>query len=180
MAPSLGFHSISVPAPCHLLPPRAFRHRIKPVHCGPRVRIVSVGKTKEKWLEQAIDEYIKRLRPTLALECQWVRDDAALEAAWTRTLDSTERCIVLDERGPMCDSQQFTSIFFKQLEEGGSRLSFFIGGAEGLPPAIKATPKAGQLSLSRLTMTHQMVRLLLVEQVYRASEIRRGSKYHKD
>jgi hypothetical protein len=50
--------------------------------CGPRVQVISVGKTKEKWLESAIEEYTKRLRPTMKLEYNWVRDDAALEDKW--------------------------------------------------------------------------------------------------
>ena len=58
-------------------------------------------------------------------------------------------------------------------------MSFFIGGAEGLPPELKADRKR-LLSLGSLTLTHQMARLILVEQVYRATEIRRGSGYHKD
>ena len=68
---------------------------------------------------------------------------------------------------------------FDALEAGGSRVTFIIGGADGLPPALKADP-GRLLSLSRLTFTHQMARLLLIEQIYRATEIRRGSGYHKD
>ena len=63
------------------------------------------------------------------------------------------------------------------FEEGGSRVSFIIGGAEGLPPSLKASSEL--LSLSRMTLTHQMARLFLAEQIYRAAEIRRGSPYHK-
>ena len=68
------------------------------------------------------------------------------------------------------------------MEEGGSRVTFIIGGADGLPPALKqaAGQQASLISLGRLTYTHQMARLLLAEQIYRATEIRRGSGYHKD
>ena len=98
-----------------------------------------------------------------------------------RRARENEPCIVLDERGSLCDSRQFASLLFKKIEEGGSRVTFVIGCAEGLPSAMKAdTAQEPLLSLSRLTFTHQMARLLLVEQVYRASEIRRGSKYHND
>ena len=63
------------------------------------------------------------------------------------------------------------------MERGGSRLSFIIGGAEGLPAEVRAD--ATLVSLSRLTFTHQMARLVLAEQIYRATEIRKGSGYHK-
>jgi 23S rRNA (pseudouridine1915-N3)-methyltransferase len=146
------------------------------ISCGPRVTIYSVGKTKETWLQSAIELYRKRLRTTVEVDCVWVRDDSALEE---KVAKCTEACIILDERGHQCTSVEFTKRLYDGLEDGGSRLSFFIGGADGLPPALKADPKR-LLSLSKLTFTHQMARLLLVEQIYRATEIRKGSGYHKD
>lgn len=80
------------------------------------------------------------------------------------------------------NSQAFSEFVFSKLEEGGSRLTFVIGGAEGLPPGLKNKPPQGgaKLSLSNMTFTHLWARALLAEQIYRASEIRRGSKYHKE
>ena len=150
--------------------------RVGPAICGPRATIYSVGKTKEDWLVEAISLYTQRLRSVLEVECVWVRDDAALEAQVAKASGS---CIILDERGPLCSSVEFTSKLFDALEVGGSRVSFFIGGADGLPPALKAD-RTKLLSLSKLTFTHQMARLLLVEQIYRATEIRKGTGYHKD
>jgi 23S rRNA (pseudouridine1915-N3)-methyltransferase len=68
---------------------------------------------------------------------------------------------------------------YEWLDRGGSRLSFVIGGAEGLPSELKNTQKLSLLSLSALTFTHQFARIILMEQIYRASEIRKGSAYHK-
>jgi 23S rRNA (pseudouridine1915-N3)-methyltransferase len=144
--------------------------------CGPRVTIYSVGKTKEKWLQSAIDLYTSRLRSVLEVDCVWVRDDQALAAQAAKAKGS---CIVLDERGQLCTSVEFSSRLFEALEAGGSRVSFFIGGADGLPPSLKAD-HSRLVSLSKLTFTHQMARLLLVEQIYRATEIAKGSGYHKD
>jgi len=142
-----------------------------------RVVILSVGKTKEDWLNTAVDEYVKRLRASsVELECMWVKDDAALSA---RAAEQPGSLIVLDERGALYTSEAFSHVMYELLEEGGSRLTFVIGGADGLPPDLRATPAKRQMSLSRMTLTHQMARLLLAEQVYRASEIRRGSKYHR-
>ena len=117
----------------------------------------------------------------MALDCQWVRDDAALEASWRKAREN-EPCIVLDERGYTYNSVEFSELLYEKMEEGGSRVSFFIGGAECLPPALKeaSSKKQPLFSLGRLTYTHQMARLLLSEQIYRATEIRRGSGYHKD
>lgn len=141
--------------------------------------MISVGKTKEKWLEEAIEIYVTRLRSSLAIEFQWVRDDAALENSWNK-IQETETCILLDERGKQYNSIDFSTMLYKKLEEGGSRVTFIIGGAEGLPPSLKNSGTNDLFSLGKLTYTHQMARLLLTEQIYRASEIRRGSGYHKD
>jgi 23S rRNA (pseudouridine1915-N3)-methyltransferase len=143
---------------------------------GLRVKIVSVGKTKEKWLQSAVDLYVQRLRSVVEIDCVWVRDDDALVSAVAKC---NEPAIILDERGSQSTSVEFATRMYAGLEEGGSRLTFFIGGAEGLPAELKADRKR-LLSLSRLTFTHQMARLLLVEQIYRATEIRKGSGYHKD
>ena len=151
--------------------------RSRAITCGLRVKIVSVGKTKEDWLNAAINLYEARLKNVIELEFQWVKDDAALLAAVGKC--QTEM-IILDERGSTCTSTQFASRLYDGLDTGGSRLTFFIGGAEGLPAELKATQRQRLLSLSQLTFTHQMARLLLVEQIYRATEIRKGSGYHKD
>lgn len=80
------------------------------------------------------------------------------------------------------NSPAFSEFVFSKLEEGGSRLTFVVGGAEGLPPGLKSKPPQGgaKLSLSSMTFTHLWARAILAEQIYRASEIRRGSKYHKE
>lgn len=138
-----------------------------------KLRILSVGKTKETWLEEALDEYIKRLSPTLSIEYVWAKTDEQLI-----TLANKEHTLIcLDNEGKMMDSKTFSSFIIKKFEEGGSRLAIIIGGAEGLPPILKQHPLL--ISLSPMTFTHQLVRLILVEQIYRAFEISRGSQYHK-
>jgi 23S rRNA (pseudouridine1915-N3)-methyltransferase len=145
---------------------------------GLRVRVVSVGKAArdEDWVQSAINLYLTRLRTVLQVECVWVRDDTALASAVSKC---TEPAIILDERGSQSTSVEFAKRMYDSLEEGGSRLSFFIGGADGLPAELKAD-RGRLISLSKLTFTHQMARLLLVEQIYRATEIQKGSGYHKD
>lgn len=138
-----------------------------------KVKILSVGKTKEKWLEEAMQEYSKRLKSIILFEFVWVSTTHALIAM----AEKEPLVIALDPQGSEHTSESFCHFFYQKIEEGGSRLTFVIGENEGLPKAFRQ--KNTLISLSKLTFTHQMTRLILVEQIYRASEIRRGSSYHK-
>lgn len=137
-----------------------------------KLKLISVGKTKEEWLDAAIDEYTKRLKPVMAIEFLWVKNDEQLIAA----VEKESGVVCLDAAGKQMTSEQFANFIGKSFEDNGSRLTLVIGGAEGLPPKLKNYPL---ISLSLMTMTHQIVRLVLMEQMYRAFEILKGSKYHK-
>ena len=136
-----------------------------------KVKILSQGRCKEKWLADALGEYEKRL--TGRLEMEWILTDELITVCLKEPF-----LIALDPRGVLLTSEAFSQKFEKLLIQGGSRLSFVIGGAEGLPADILQKSK-WKWSLSPLTFTHQIVRLLLVEQIYRALEIQKGSHYHK-
>jgi 23S rRNA (pseudouridine1915-N3)-methyltransferase len=138
-----------------------------------KLRIYSVGKTKEDWLESAIAEYMKRLQQVAPIEFILAKNDDQLVSL----VEKEEAIICLDPEGQMMDSEKFSSFLIKQLETNGSRLAFVIGGPEGLPAALKK--KYPLLSFSPMTFTHQIIRLILVEQIYRAMEINKGSRYHK-
>jgi 23S rRNA (pseudouridine1915-N3)-methyltransferase len=137
-----------------------------------KIKIISVGKTKEKWLEEAIDEYIKRLKHLLSFEFLWAKNDEQL----IQFTQKESNLICLDAKGTEMNSLTFSNFFHEKLEENGSRLTLVIGGADGLPSVLK---KQTLISLSQLTMTHQIIRLVLIEQIYRAFEIAKGSPYHK-
>jgi 23S rRNA (pseudouridine1915-N3)-methyltransferase len=138
-----------------------------------KLKIISVGKTKETWLNDAIDEYKKRLSPVLQIEFILAKNDANL----IEQLKNESQFVCLDSTGDMFTSEQFSKFVQDQFISNGSRLTLVIGGPEGLPNEIKK--KSPLISLSLMTMTHQMVRLILLEQIYRAFEIAKGSKYHK-
>lgn len=138
-----------------------------------KIRIISPGKLKDTWLEEAIQEYLKRMTPYAAIELVWTKD----EKSFSKLIQSEKNLIYLDPKGKEMTSEQFTAYFFKQVELGGSSLSFAIGGPDGFPKGI--TEGKALLSLSKMTFTHQMSRLLLVEQLFRAFEIQRGSDYHR-
>ncbi len=139
-----------------------------------QIKIFTIGKTKEQWLEEALEEYTQRLKSVLRIEWHLVKDDAQL----LRLLEKEKSFIGLDPQGELLESVPFSKQLFRLLAEGGSRLSFVIGGSDGIPPPIKARAKK-LLSLSPLTFTHQLTRLVLLEQIYRAFEIEKGSAYHK-
>jgi 23S rRNA (pseudouridine1915-N3)-methyltransferase len=138
-----------------------------------KIKLLSIGKIKESWLEEAIQEYQKRLQSQVSFEFVWAKDDRHL-------MDLAKKegsLICLDPAGTLFTSEKFAQFMRTQWETAGSRLTIIIGGAEGIPQELK---RLGVLiSLSPLTFTHQMTRLILVEQIYRATEILKGSGYHK-
>lgn len=138
-----------------------------------RLKILSVGKTKESWLEEAIALYERRLKPHMTIEWIWAKNDDQLQ-----TLALQEPLLLcLDPEGLQMTSEAFSSYLEKQWALGGARLAFVIGGAEGLPPKLKEHSKL--ISLSKMTFTHQMTRLILIEQIYRAYDLSKGGPYHK-
>lgn len=158
-----------------------------------KIKIVTVGKLKEKYLKDGIAEYSKRLSRFANLEMIELADEKTpdrasdsenqkiLELEGTRILSKIgdrDFVIVLAIEGKSLSSEEFS----KQLEQapinGFSTLTFVIGGSLGLSPQVK---KRANLSISfgRLTLPHQLMRLVLVEQIYRAFTIQQGSPYHK-
>jgi 23S rRNA (pseudouridine1915-N3)-methyltransferase len=137
-----------------------------------KLKILSVGKNKEAWLDLAIEEYIKRLSQIIQFEFVWAKNDEELVAL----VKKEPMAICLDAAGKPMTSEHFADFLHAKVQEAHSRLAFVIGGAEGLPPALKQYPL---MSLSPLTFTHQMARIILIEQIYRAFEIAKGTKYHK-
>jgi len=138
-----------------------------------KIKILTIGKTKENWLEEALEEYYKRLKSTAQIELVFAKDNTQLLSM----VEKNDSIVALDASGEPMDSVSFSRFLLEKLEKGGSRLTFVVGGAEGLSAAIKKSHPL--ISLSPLTFTHQIVRLILVEQIYRAFEIEKGSKYHK-
>jgi len=139
-----------------------------------RMRILAVGKVRKGWVAEGVALYRKRLP---GLELLELRDGGrAREAeAIVAELHPGERLVALCEEG-----QTYTSEGLAQALEGSGseRLAFVIGGADGLDPAIKARAQ-WRLSLSPLTFPHELARLLLLEQLYRALSIQQGGPYHR-
>lgn len=139
-----------------------------------KIKIYSVGKTKEEWLQTALGEYARRLQPTLSFEWILAKTDEQLK----QFLEKEENFICLDPLGKQFTSEEFSTFLLRSFRDYHARLVFVIGGAEGIPASIKDRGK-NSISLSKMTLTHQITRLILIEQIYRALEIDKGSSYHK-
>jgi 23S rRNA (pseudouridine1915-N3)-methyltransferase len=136
-----------------------------------KIYLYSVGKSKESWLEDALELYQKRLSSQIKLHFIWAKNSNQL----VKLLEDKKNILCLDPKGKMMTSEEFSIYLFKSLEQGGSQLHLVIGAALGLPDELKDFP---QISLSKMVFTHQMTRLILTEQIYRALAIQQGSPYH--
>ena len=133
---------------------------------GLKIKIFSPGKTKEPWLQDALAEYEKRLTGSIAIE--WDHQNFRGEGSY----------ICLDPNGIQQTSPDFSDFLYREFEKQGSRLTFVIGSPSGLPSNI-VHRASHSISFSKMTFTHQHIRLLLLEQIYRAFQIHKGTHYHK-
>jgi 23S rRNA (pseudouridine1915-N3)-methyltransferase len=139
-----------------------------------KVTIICVGKTKEKWLIEAINEYEKRLTNIIKFNWIYAKDNDQLLSYCQKS----NGYICLDIKAKMYSSKSFSDKVYQLFEQMGSRLTFIIGADEGLNKKILSQAKLS-MSLSPLTFTHQMTRLILSEQIYRSYKIKQGKSYHK-
>jgi 23S rRNA (pseudouridine1915-N3)-methyltransferase len=161
--------------------------------CEVKIRIVGRKNGSEPWIEDGYKMYETRLRPsTVDLITIWHKNNDELVNNVLSEAEKGHTIILLDPLGKKMTSEVFSESMYKWLEIGGSRLTFVIGGADGLPQDLRFDFNGGikynsnssgsrfqMISLSDLTFTHQFARTLLAEQIYRATEIRKGSGYHK-
>lgn len=153
-----------------------------------RLIILAPGKVRETWLQAGIDEYVKRLSRYCQVELRIVEDvpdtwptAKALEEESRRILSKIKPLsfvVALDLKGIQPDSIGLARLLPDWLAQGGSEVVFVIGGSNGLAATVLERAQV-RLCLSNLTMTHQMTRLLLLEQCYRAFKINANEKYHK-
>jgi 23S rRNA (pseudouridine1915-N3)-methyltransferase len=157
------------------------------------ISIVTVGKLKEKYLKQGIEEYLKRLNSYAKIENIEVADEKAPEELSEVEMEQVkdkegERIltkinqdtyvIALAINGKQKSSEELADTLDKLATYGKSKVAFIIGGSLGLSnEVIKRADE--QLSFSKMTFPHQLMRLILVEQIYRAYRINRGEPYHK-
>ena len=157
-----------------------------------KIRIVAAGRLKEKYLREGVAEYEKRLAPFASVELLETREEYMPEnpseaqrqqalakegERLLRLVPEKSFLIVLDVKGKLLSSEALAKELAGLALQGRSDLTFLIGGAFGLSPAVRERADL-RISFSPMTFTHQMVRLLLYGQIYRAFKINRGEKYH--
>lgn len=157
-----------------------------------RISIVCVGKIKEKYFSSAIDEYLKRLSKYVNLEIIEVSDEKAPETLsiaqeeivkeqeGKRILKNIKEgfVIALAINGKMFSSEDFTAFISDKMVRGISHIYFIIGGSLGLHnEVIKRADYL--LSFSKMTFPHQLMRVILLEQIYRTQKIMKNEPYHK-
>tara|TARA_Y100001968_G_scaffold333713_2_gene398620 strand:- start:152 stop:589 length:438 start_codon:yes stop_codon:yes gene_type:complete len=139
-----------------------------------RYRIIAVGKIKKAWIQQGVNAYLKRLPGLTVTE---IRDSNPEKEALNviSSLKKGEILVVLSEEFPTLCSVQFSN---KLNEFSNQRLAFVIGGSSGISAKLKSIAD-WSLGLSSLTFPHEIARLLLIEQLYRAQSIHTNSPYHR-
>ncbi len=137
------------------------------------VKIVCVGTLRESYLRDAVKEYEKRLGAYCKLSTLELKNDSALPSA----LADKSYKIALCVEGKELSSPELSRLVESASVEGQGGITFVIGGADGLPESVKAMC-AYRLSFSKMTFPHQLMRVILLEQVYRALNIQNGGHYH--
>lgn len=142
-----------------------------------KIRILWVGKTKEPFVREGMEKYLRRLRPfadvaTVEIKETKEKGGRGIEEEGERIMKQSASYILLDERG-----RELTSPELASMLEGRAEVDFVLGGPYGVSEAVRGRA-AETIALSRMTLTHEMARLLLLEQLYRAVTILKGGGYH--
>ena len=137
-------------------------------------KIIAIGKIRKKWIQDGIEMYLKRLP---GLEVKEIKDSTQAKEEHTikEIISKNEFLVTLNENGQSFTSKQLAT---KLLTSHNQNITFVIGGASGLTSSLNNLA-SWQLSLSPLTFPHEIARLLLIEQLYRAKTITQGGPYHK-
>ena len=155
-----------------------------------KIKIIALGKIKEKFLKEGIDEFLKRLTPYASLEIVElnpidIKDENLVQKALDEEgvnilshIKDNSFVITTEIKGKQLSSEEFASKINEISMSGISELVFVIGSSCGLSNNVSQRADF-KLSMSKMTFLHQFARLLLVEQIYRAFKILKGEKYHK-
>lgn len=155
-----------------------------------KIKVIAVGKLREKHFRKAANVYLERLGRTLKVEEVEVREarkDERRGAAGAVAAEAESLLgavpphgviVAMDERGDAMSSQALADFVQDQMVYGGQDICFLIGGALGLDPSVRRAARK-VLRLSQMTLPHELARVVLIEQIYRAMTIIRGEPYHK-
>ena len=139
------------------------------------IKIVCFGKIKERHIQEGINEFLKRLRPFCKINLIEVKDSVKEETIKLQKYLG-HQTFIMDETGMQISSEEFADLIKKSAQEN-KEIIFIIGGPDGISQEMKSKSKS--ISLSRMTFTHDMARLFLIEQIYRSHMIINNRKYHR-
>ncbi|MDH4164055.1 MAG: 23S rRNA (pseudouridine(1915)-N(3))-methyltransferase RlmH [Nitrospirota bacterium] len=154
-----------------------------------KVRVLCMGKTHEQFIKDGIDKYLRYLKPYADAEFLELREEKIQDLKdaprvrqreaekIAKALPAAAHVVALDERGREFTSHEFAEFLNKVMESGTREMVFVIGGAMGLDESVTRNART-VIALSRWTFTHEMARLVLLEQLYRAYTIIKGRPYH--
>ena len=156
-----------------------------------KITLLTVGKTDRDWVKQGLDIYASRLKhyiPFIITEIPELKNVSSLSREQIKTkegelimknLKPTDDMILLDEHGREFSSVEFARLIQDKISYEGKDIVFVIGGAYGFSEAVYRRANS-KISLSRMTFSHQMVRTIFAEQIYRAFTIIKGEPYHHE
>ncbi len=155
-----------------------------------KIKTIFVGKLQDRYLKEGIETYRDRISRYSQIELLEVEDEAVTAKADRNKIKGIEAdrllkrvspdslLVALDEKGKGLSSEGLAGFIQKTMDSGAKEISFVVGGSLGLGEKVKERADL-DLSLSPMTFTHQMVRVILLEQIYRAFTIIKGEPYHK-
>ena len=156
-----------------------------------KIALLTVGKTDRDWVRQGLDIYVSRLKhyiPFSVVEIPELKNVSSLSKEQIKTREGelilknvrpTDDVILMDERGRQYSSVEFAKVLQDKISYIGKDIVFVIGGAYGFSEDVYRRADS-RISLSRMTFSHQMVRAIFAEQIYRAFTIMRGEPYHHE
>lgn len=150
------------------------------------IKLITIGSIKESYLREAIDEYKKRLSKYTNVEIIEIKDEGLTEVEKIKRLEAEKIEKAINDKDYIItleiEGKEYTSVEFaeelRKIEIENSNITFIIGGSYGLADSIKQKAKM-HLSFSKMTFPHQLFRVILLEQIYRAYKINHNESYHK-
>jgi 23S rRNA (pseudouridine1915-N3)-methyltransferase len=153
--------------------------------------VLMVGKTDQDYLNEGIERYVKRIRRYIEFEIKTlkgIKHDKKLSTNEIKdseakqilnSIEGSDFVVLLDEKGQVFNSMEFSNYISKKTDTGLKHIVFIIGGALGFSDSIYRRANE-QISISKMTFSHQIIRLIFLEQLYRAYTIIKGEPYHNE
>ncbi len=142
-----------------------------------KIKVSWIGKTKEPAIAALTEEYLKRISRYVSVEGVTLRDESALLAKFGKSAAAKSTLVLMDSRGKEFSSEQFARFLGDHRDRNPLPLVFAVGGADGFTDSARSAAQQ-VISLGKMTLAHELARVILLEQIYRAFTILKGHPYH--